>query len=151
MGDANVMKYKLYTEEILRSLRVKKSYKGYKYIISCIEYISKNEYTYTPVTKYLYVDVAHKYKTNKNSVEKSLRYIIETIWNDEENRSLIAKIFGEHNQNHRPTNTEFLAILYDYIKYSSEYCISKDNNYGLICPLTGKMCEIYKNTFLLNK
>lgn len=144
------MRYECYVIKLLKSLGVNKFYKGCEFIISSINYINENEETFLPVTKILYVDIAKLYKTSATCVERDIRNVIDIIWQKEENKPFLRKIFGEYNLNKRPTNMEFLVLTYNYIKYYMD-CIDfvKKDNYAFICPSSGNKCE-YCNEFIMN-
>lgn len=139
------MKYEAHTLKLLHALGFHKMYKGCEYIISSINYISKNETYFTPVTKVLYVEIAKQYNTSSICVEKNIRSIIRKIWADPENEELICKIFGKHNLNKSPSNVEFLMLLYNYLKHRRNTKTSKETiDYTFICPLSGSPCEFCK-------
>lgn len=142
------MKYKAYTVAILQKLGIQKMYKGCEYIISSISYMDKNEKFFAPVTKVLYVEIAKQYNTSSLCVEKNMRSVIKNIWARPENSELITKIFGPYNLSKRPSNMEFLVLLYNYLKFESSGSIhsgSKDTvDYTFTCPLSGNPCEFCK-------
>lgn len=145
------MDYKIFTKKILQELGIQKKYKGCEYIISCVQYISENEDEYFPVTKILYVDVAKEFNTSDTCIERGIRNTIEKIWckKDEEQDKLVSKIFGKYSEQHKPTNMQFLASLYDYMKLNSK-SICTNKNFIFICPKTGCECNYCKNVFLEN-
>ena len=63
-----------------------------------------------------------------------MRNVISVIWQKETNKTLLGKIFGEYHITNRPTNVEFLMLLYNYIKYDM------DKDGVVICPLSGIKC-----------
>lgn len=142
------MKYKAYTIALLKKLGIQKMYKGCEYIVSSISYMNKNEKYFTPVTKVLYVEIAKQYNTSSLCVEKNMRSIIKSIWSRPENSELISEIFGPYNLSKRPSNMEFLILLYNHLKYdhtASLSEISKDKvDYTFTCPLSGNPCEFCK-------
>lgn len=128
------MDYQGHVKGILMELGMYKMYKGCEYIISCINYIRQNENDFLPVTKILYVDVAKEHNTSGRCVERDMRNVISVIWQKETNKTLLGKIFGEYHITNRPTNVEFLMLLYNYIKYDM------DKDGVVICPLSGIKC-----------
>ena len=140
------MEYRSYTIELLNQFGIHKRYKGFEYIISSINYIHQNEKNFTPVTKILYVEIAKEHNTSSLCVEKDMRTVIKNIWTQENNHEFIIKIFGEFYLNQRPTNIEFLMLLYNYIKLQLDYSVInyvKDST--CICPTTGAACEFCKD------
>ena len=143
------MNYKTIITKILYELGIQKQYAGVKYLISCIDYIEHNEMTFLPVTKILYVDVAKLYNTSSINVEQGIRSIIQRIWNHPGNKELIEKIFGKKYLQGRPTNTEFLIILHDYINLSTNRIfieLMEDN--AFMCPKCNEKCLYCKDLFL---
>ena len=65
------------------------------------------------VTKGLYQEVAKRYHTDWRNVERNIRTVRDTIWDNGE-RALLVEISGG-KINRRPTNTELLKILTDYL------------------------------------
>ena len=101
------------------------------------------------VTKALYIDIAKEYHTSKNCVERNIRKVIEVMWNHaDENRMLIKKIFGNQYLSQKPSNKEFLELLYEYIKLQDTLQKALISN-PFICPISNKACcafdEILKN------
>ena len=56
--------------------------KGYKYILAAIEQVLEDETSLEGVTKILYPDVAKKYNSTPQRVEKAIRHAIEVAWTD---------------------------------------------------------------------
>ncbi len=139
------MEYKLITKSVLHQLGIGKSYSGYDYILNSIDLIMHNENTLNNVTKVLYIDVAKEHHTSHTCVERNIRKVIEVIWNHaEENSSLIVKIFGNKFLVHKPSNKEFLELLYEYIKLQASLkriLMSKH----FICPLSNKTCVAFND------
>ena len=67
------MIYKEKTMDILNQLSACKTYKGYHYILSSIQFIHEHESTFLPITKILYVDIAKQYNTSDKCIEKDIR------------------------------------------------------------------------------
>lgn len=68
------------------------------------------------ITKLLYPDIARKNKTTPARVERSMRHAIEVVWTKGDCEWL-EEIFGRPagNISTRPTNSEFIARLAEYI------------------------------------
>lgn len=77
------------------------------------------------ITKGLYQDVAKKHKTNWINVERNIRGARDMVWN--EGRELLEEISrGELIA--RPSNTEFLNMLAEYMESRMEAAILRLNN-----------------------
>ena len=67
------------------------------------------------VTKLLYPDLAKMYQTTDQKIERAIRNAIEVSWgrgNDE----LFEEMFGFCSEYTRPTNSEYIAVVADYIR-----------------------------------
>jgi len=138
------MVYEVQTIDILNQLGAHPKYKGYTYIISSILYISEKRES--PVlTKTLYVDIAQKHNTSAQCVEKNIRKVIENIWENNQNKTLKKSIFGAH-QNARPSNSDFLLSLHQYIATRATRDYYKEK-YSFVCPASGTDCE-FCNDFI---
>ena len=138
------MEQKLTTKSVLHQLGIGKSYRGYDYILYSLERISHDANSLTCITKILYIDVAHKFQTSSTCVERNIRKVIEVIWkNVEENQFWIKRIFGARYLKTKPSNKEFLELLYEYVKsydlLQTMYCIDK-----IVCPISKERCTAYK-------
>ena len=148
------MEYRLITKGVLHQLGIGKSYSGYDYIIHAVDLIMHNENVLNNITKILYIDIAKEYHTSQTCVERNIRKVIEVIWNHtDENRTWILKIFGNKFLLHKPSNKEFLELLYEYIEL--HVALNKAIvSHKVICPISNKSCnaveEIIKNFIHLN-
>lgn len=138
------MEQKLTTRSVLHQLGIGKSYKGYDYILYSLELIAHDANCLTCITKTLYIDVAQKFQTSGTCVERNIRKVIEVIWKDiEENHFYIKQIFGIRHLRTKPSNKEFLELLYEYVKsddlFQTMYPFEK-----IICPISHKQCTAYK-------
>lgn len=104
---------------LLKQIGVAVHIKGYGYlrdsILMCLDYPE----TIYEVTKKLYPGVAEKNNSTASKVERSIRHAIERLWNINNNSILIEKIFGfspENNTRKKPTNSEFIATIVEYLK-----------------------------------
>ncbi len=129
-----------YQEEIhktLMKLGVKQSYSGYKFVvfgilntindIECLKYISKS----------LYMDIALKYNTTWQRVERNIRTVVSAIWKTDD-KEMLKTICGDRVIK-KPNNKEFFIILSDYIvKNYKDTKKRKENSlyYNKNTPLT---------------
>lgn len=91
--------------------------KGYKYMLAAIEQVLEDETSLEGVTKILYPDVAKKYNSTPQRVEKAIRHAIEVAWTD--NGVELRREFRDRKENKRPTNSEFISRISTYIKMSA--------------------------------
>lgn len=104
------------TEKMLR-LGIPAHLSGYNYIRSSIIKCIEDPEVATSVTKLLYPDIAKEFKTNCSNVERAIRHAIEVGW-ARGNSSIQEELFGYSNLDNgdRPTNSEFVAVVADYIR-----------------------------------
>jgi len=137
------MEYKITTKSVLHQLGISKSYSGYDYILYAFELIEQDENVLTGITKILYIEIAREFHTSHTCVERNIRKVIEVIWkNQQSNHALLLKIFGSHFLESKPSNKEFLELLYAYIQSNNlfEKILHKDN---FICPISKDVCIAY--------
>ena len=127
--------YKTITKQTLAHLGVSKPYRGIEYIVSSILYIATHEDNFTPITKILYPSVAKIHKASPEGIEIGIRDIIELIWSNEAHAEYRCLVFPDLDK--KPTNSEFLLALYQYI--SKIHVKSSDITFQ--CPLAGGQCE----------
>lgn len=100
----------------LNKLGVPCHLKGYHYlkygIVRCLCHSEELE----SVTKILYPDIAKKYNTTSGRVEHGIRHAIQKAWETEKNKEW-ENVFGKRSvdENFKPTNSQFIAALSDFI------------------------------------
>ena len=106
---------------IVRSLGLKAHNKGYRYIQDAIFMIVEDGTMINKITKKLYPTIARTYSTTPSKVERAIRHSIEILWQTGD-FSIINKVFGREVNlcEKKPTNSEFLATLADYIVIRQE-------------------------------
>lgn len=143
MHGGNAMEERFTGKGVLHQLGIGKSYSGYDYILYAIELMEHNERVLTGITKSLYIDIAREFHTSDSCVERNIRKAIEVIWKKcETNKTLIHQIFGNKYEVCKPTNKEFLELLYEYIKsHNLLYDILHAEK--VICPISKDVCIAY--------
>ena len=137
------MEYKFTTRSVLHQLGVGKSYSGFSYILYAIELIDRDISFLDGITKILYIDIAKEFQTSHTCVERNIRKVIDVIWNQPEiNKALILKIFGRRFLSRKPSNKEFLELLYEYIK-SHKMLENLLQTEKIICPISNEVCTAY--------
>lgn len=95
------------------------SLKGYRYIITAIKEVLKDETVLEGITKILYPSVAKSHNSTPQRVEKAMRHAIEVAWSRNADSKLKEEFkYSTSAGKTRPTNSEFIAILSQYIKMS---------------------------------
>ncbi len=105
----------------LTRLGIGRHLNGFSYLKTGIRHCIDSPEEMESVTKLLYPAIAKEHHTTAGRVEHGIRHAISLAW-EERNKAEWEKIFGyrvESSQG-RPTNTEFLAALSDYILLENE-------------------------------
>lgn len=105
---------------LLKSIGIAVHVKGYNYLREAIIYTKNNPGRKIAATNELYPEIAKKFNTTSNRVERAIRHAIEKLWKKNANPELIKKIFfyepGEKEK--KPTNTEFILNIVEYLKFN---------------------------------
>lgn len=91
--------------------------KGYQYLRTAITMCVEDMELIGSVTKLLYPDLAKRYMTTDQKIERAIRNAIEVSW-ERGNAELFKKLFGYSNGigHGRPTNSEYIASVADYVR-----------------------------------
>ena len=106
--------------ELLEQLGLTGQEKGYERLSYAIAVTAQEFERAGSVTKLLYPDLAKHFQTTPEKIERSLRHLIEKSWEKGE-KTRFEELFGYHRDNSeiRPTNSEYIAILADWIRSGS--------------------------------
>lgn len=113
----NEVELERYVTDIMLEMGVPAHLKGYHYLREAIMMSGKDMETVSSVTKLLYPEVAKKYHTTDQKVERAIRNAIEISWN-RGNRNTFETLFG-YSADYgriRPTNSEYIARIADKIR-----------------------------------
>lgn len=105
-----------YVTKIMLELGVPAHLKGYHYLREAILLSENDMEIVSSVTKLLYPEIAKKFHTTDQKVERAIRNAIEVSWM-RGNTEMIEELFG-YSANHgksRPTNSEYIARLADKV------------------------------------
>lgn len=92
------------------------SLKGYRYVATGIKKATEDQGVLEGVTKILYPDIAKKYDSTPQRVEKAIRHAIEVAWNKNNNCDLKNRFnINLNDGKRRPTNSEFIATMSQYV------------------------------------
>ncbi len=103
-----------HVQHLLLSLGIQSTYLGYHYLCYALSLCMENEDYLISVYKTLYVDVAAHFKTTRYNVEHCIRTAVSRCWYNG-NRDLLIQI-TKYPLNCKPTNSEFIDILYHHLK-----------------------------------
>ena len=106
--------------ELLEQLGLSRKEKGFERLSYAIAVTAQEFERAGSVTKLLYPDLAKHFQTTPEKIERSLRHLIEKSWEKGE-KTRFEELFGYHRDNseNRPTNSEYIAILADWIRSGS--------------------------------
>ncbi len=101
-----------YITDILLDVGVPAHLKGYHYIREAIMYSVRDREAVSSVTKLLYPEIAKRFKTTNQKVERAIRNAIEISW-VRGNTQTFEEIFGYSTLSGmcRPTNSMYIAGL----------------------------------------
>lgn len=113
----NEVELERYVTEIMLEMGVPAHLKGYHYLREAIIMSGKDMETVSSVTKLLYPEVARKYHTTDQKVERAIRNAIEISWN-RGNKHTFETLFGYSAScgRTRPTNSEYIARIADKVR-----------------------------------
>lgn len=101
----------------LNKIGMPASLKGYRYMITAIQEVLKDETVLEGITKVLYPEIAKQHESTPQRVEKAIRHAIEVAWNRNQDSKLRQKFrYLANQQKSRPTNSEFIAVISQEIK-----------------------------------
>lgn len=107
---------KYFVTKIMLELGMPVHLRGYHYLREAICLSAENMELVGSVTKLLYPEIAKRYRTSNEKVERSMRSVIEVGW-ERGNKEIYEEIFGYSvaDGKKRPTNSEFVLGITDYI------------------------------------
>ena len=116
--------------KILHELGIPSHIKGYQYIRDGVGLIFDNPEMIGGITKELYPELASKFDTTVSRVERAIRHAIELGWT-RGNQDKIDEIFGYTISalKAKPTNSEFIAMIADYISLNEDEQVGKNPQY----------------------
>ena len=104
--------------------------KGYQYLRTAIIKTFENPGIINFVTKELYPTIAKEYGTTSSRVERAIRHAIELAW-DRGDCDVLGDMFGYTVQRSKgkPTNSEFIALIADYLRIEYNNISAKNDHY----------------------
>ena len=101
--------------ELLRELGIAAQLKGYRYLQEAVSITIREGGEPQMVTKCLYPAIAKRYATTPSRVERAIRHAVEASW-ARGNPELLRVCFGSTGAaNARPTNSQFIAAISEYM------------------------------------
>lgn len=93
---------------LLHSLGVTENYTGFSPAVYAVQLALESPYRLRFITKLIYPDVAGRYHTSREAVERNMRTLVSAAWKN--NPVMLSELAGFPLQK-KPTNTQFLSIL----------------------------------------
>ena len=111
------IKLECYVTKIMLDMGVPAHLKGYHYLRAAILLSERDMETVSSVTKLLYPEIARKFRTTDQKVERAIRNAIEVSW-ERGNPDTFMELFGYSAKagKTRPTNSEYIARVADKIR-----------------------------------
>lgn len=101
-------------KDTLLTLGIRSTYQGFHYIKHALCLCLDDGDKIQSICKYIYPEVARKYQTSQDNVEPCMRTAIAYCWYNG-NREYLIKI-ARYPLKEKPTNSEFLDILYNALE-----------------------------------
>lgn len=116
-SDRKPVTYRKDVYEILKEIGIPFHILGFKYIQDAVLIVKKDPYKMNKFTWIVYQEIADKYESSPNRVERAIRHAIEKAFTNG-NYEEINKYFGNSygKDKGKPTNKEFIAMLIELIK-----------------------------------
>lgn len=116
-GYPDEIKLERYVTMLMLEMGVPAHLKGYHYLREAIMVSGKDMEIVSSVTKLLYPEVAKKYHTTDQKVERAIRNAIEISWS-RGNTERMEELFGYSilQGRNRPTNSEYIARVADKVR-----------------------------------
>lgn len=94
--------------DLMKLLATSGKYRGFTYLLDCLNLAAENDDLMQPLKGKLYPLVAKKHGTTANCVERNIRTIINIAWKSENTRVLKA-LFDADPSSDVPSNKEFIS------------------------------------------
>ena len=104
---------------LMRKIGLRSTYSGYNYLATAIYLTLNNSIYLKRITKNLYVTIGQQYNVSAQSVEAAIRTLINSYWNQHSDR-ILSQLLG-YSIYYKPTSSEFISILTDYLRDHSNY------------------------------
>lgn len=104
---------------ILRDIGITSRYSGYRYLLDAVLLAVENKDGLEHITKDIYPELAKQHHASVWMIETDIRKVIENCWKKTKPERL-EKYFDEKAYKKRPTNTEFIGRLADYLNTNDE-------------------------------
>lgn len=103
-------------KDTLNKMGIPSNLNGYEYLLEGIYMAIKDKSCLIGITKNLYSEIAKKKNTTSLRVERSIRHAIKVGWDSSNRNSELDEFFLLVNEDNKPTNSEFIAIVADKLR-----------------------------------
>lgn len=103
-------------DELLSKIGIRPNLRGWQYLKSAVKKCMEDREELDGITKRLYPSVAKMHKTTADIVEQAIRHAIEVSWKNGNEEAIVTTLGYDVRDNRRPTNTEFICMLTDYME-----------------------------------
>lgn len=110
--------------ELLVRLGIRPNLKGYQYLRTALRICMKDRDELDGITKRLYPAVARKHGTTAGKVEHAIRHAIQTAWMKGDGKTQKAVFGYRFEEGKRPTNSEFIVRMLEYMEKMSRPLLS---------------------------
>ena len=100
---------------------------GYKFLIQAIMMAAQDNTKLNAITKCIYPVIAKHNKTTTQRVERAMRNAISNAWSKRHSLLMNNTFENENYENRKPTNSEFIAVVADKVKFENDYINWKEN------------------------
>ncbi len=124
-GDSRIVsnvELEICVTRVLHQMGVPARLSGYQYMREAIIMLVNDMNIAHSITKVLYYDVAQKYDTTMNRVERAIRTAVEVSWKNG-NAHAFERVFGYsvRSGSRKPCNSEYMVQLADRIRLELKY------------------------------
>ena len=105
---------------LLRRIGMRSSYSGFNYLAYAVALVYEDQTYLRNITRHLYSLVGEKYGVSNICVEGALRTLITGYWNQNEDK--ILSPFLGYPLFEKPTASEFISLLADFLRDHPDFC-----------------------------
>lgn len=102
-------------EELPLQLGIKRTYKGYFFLIAALDLALSDQKNLLYMSKSIFPVIAHRYGTSYSCIERNIRTTINICWNSPQREKLLE--ISPYPLQKAPSVTAFIDILYWHLKH----------------------------------
>lgn len=101
---------------LIRSLGISPHVKGYHYLREAVEIVLRDPSAADGVTKQIYPEIARKFQTNTNNVERAIRYAVSDAWKKYRSEKWRSFFTGVELRREHPSNSTVICVLAEHYR-----------------------------------